>query len=186
MRLGKIVKEAGFRSGVGVAQDFVVVRWQSWSAQPDQWSDQELFCGGGIQRSESGCGYCRTAALRTLLPFTGLLFGHGWVRILSVIAVVMALGMHAGVDMVQRVSPLYCFTLPMGAVLFGYMLLRSMVVTLRQGGIVWRGNVLSAGGFEAWGGLMLRKDWQTLRCVSCLVRRELVARYLRAKPGLFV
>ena len=59
-------------------------------------------------------------------------------RILSVIAVVMALGMHAGVDRVQRVSPLYCFTLPMGAVLFGYMLVRSMVVTLRQGGIVWR------------------------------------------------
>jgi hypothetical protein len=28
--------------------------------------------------------------------------------------------------------------LPIGAVFFSYMLLRSTVVTLRQGGIVWR------------------------------------------------
>jgi hypothetical protein len=76
--------------------------------------------------------------LTNLGPFVGIVFGHGWVRILSVIAAVMALGMHIGVDLVQRASPLYCFTLPIGAVLFGYMLLRSMVVTLRQGGIVWR------------------------------------------------
>jgi hypothetical protein len=76
--------------------------------------------------------------LTNLGPLIGMAFGHGWVRILSAIAAVMALGMHIGVDLVQRVSPLYCVTLPIGAVLFGYMLLRSMVVTLRQGGIIWR------------------------------------------------
>ena len=29
MKLGKIVKQAGFRSAVGVAQDFVTVRWHA-------------------------------------------------------------------------------------------------------------------------------------------------------------
>jgi len=29
MKLGKIVKQAGFRSGVGIAQDAVVVRWHA-------------------------------------------------------------------------------------------------------------------------------------------------------------
>src|ERR1700726_1657508 len=29
MKLGKIVKQSGFRSGVGIAQDFVVVRWHA-------------------------------------------------------------------------------------------------------------------------------------------------------------
>jgi len=42
------------------------------------------------------------------------------------------------VDVVMRVSPLYCFTMPLGALIFSYMILRSTVVTLRQGGIVWR------------------------------------------------
>jgi hypothetical protein len=40
--------------------------------------------------------------------------------------------------MVMRVSPLYALTHPLGGLLFSYMLLRSTVVTLRQGGIIWR------------------------------------------------
>jgi hypothetical protein len=39
---------------------------------------------------------------------------------------------------VMRVSPLYCLTLPLGAAIFAYMVLRSTIITLRQGGIVWR------------------------------------------------
>jgi len=49
-----------------------------------------------------------------------------------------ALAFHLGGDVVMRVSPLYCLTLPLGAVLFSYILLRSTVITLRQGGIYWR------------------------------------------------
>jgi hypothetical protein len=52
----------------------------------------------------------------------------------------MALAFHASVDIVMRVSPLYALTNPLGALLFAYMLLRSTVVTLWQGGIVWRGT----------------------------------------------
>jgi glycosyltransferase involved in cell wall biosynthesis len=137
MRLGKIVKESGFRSGVGVAQDFVVVRWQSGVRNLIHGVTKNFFAGAGF--SVPRVMVAISALLLTNLgPLIGMAFGHGWVRILSAIAAVMALGMHIGVDLVQRVSPLYCVTLPIGAVLFGYMLLRSMVVTLRQGGIIWR------------------------------------------------
>jgi hypothetical protein len=78
--------------------------------------------------------------LMNVLPFAGLIFGHGWVRIFAGICVMIAMCFHAGVDVVMRVSPLYCFTVPIGAVLFAYMLLRSTVYTLRQGGIIWRGT----------------------------------------------
>jgi len=57
---------------------------------------------------------------------------------MSGIAVLIAMGFHAEVDVVMRVSPLYALTQPMGALLFCYMLLRSTVVTLWQGGILWR------------------------------------------------
>jgi hypothetical protein len=73
-----------------------------------------------------------------VLPFVGLVFGHGWIRAFAAIAVLIATGFHLGVDVVMRVSPLYCVTLPLGAVMFAYILLRSTYITLRQGGIVWR------------------------------------------------
>jgi hypothetical protein len=71
-------------------------------------------------------------------PFFGVLLGHGWIRMLAGIAVAMALLFHAGVAYTMRVSPLFALTHPLGAVLLGYMLLRSTIITLKQGGIVWR------------------------------------------------
>ena len=69
-----------------------------------------------------------------------MFFLHGWALVFALVAVVVMLVFHAGVDVVMRVSPLYALTFPLGALILGYMLLRSTVVTLRQGGIVWRGT----------------------------------------------
>jgi len=71
-------------------------------------------------------------------PIFGVFFGQGWTRIFAVAAFVIALCFHTGVDIGMRVSPSYAFTHPLGALLFSYMLLRSTVVTLKQGGIIWR------------------------------------------------
>src|ERR1700676_3485158 len=115
MKLGKIVKQAGFRSGVGVAQDSVVVRWQSGLRNLLNGVTKNFFAGTGFSVPRVIVAIA-ALLLTNFLPFAGVAFGHGWVRILSTIAAVMALSMHAGVDIVQRVSPLYCFTLPIGAV----------------------------------------------------------------------
>jgi hypothetical protein len=74
------------------------------------------------------------------LPIFGAVFGHGWVRFLGLLAVLIPLGFHLGVDIVMGVSPLYAFTYPVGAVLFSYMVVRSVVVTLWHGGVTWRGT----------------------------------------------
>jgi len=137
MRLGKIVKQAGFRSGVAMAQDFVVVRWQSGVRNLIHGVTKNFFAAAGFSVPRVLVAIVGLL-LTNFVPFAGVAFGHGWVRILSAVAAVMALGMHAGVDLVQRTSPLYCFTLPIGAMFFSYMLLRSTVVTLKQGGIIWR------------------------------------------------
>jgi glycosyltransferase involved in cell wall biosynthesis len=139
MKLGKIVKQAGFQSGVGLAQDAVVVRWHAGARNVIHGVTKNFFAGTGfsvLRVIVSIVGLLMT----NILPFLGVAFGHGWVRILAAIAVVMALALHAGVDVVVRASPLYCFTVPIGAVLFSYMLLRSTFFTLKQGGIIWRGT----------------------------------------------
>jgi glycosyltransferase involved in cell wall biosynthesis len=139
MKLGKIVKQAGFRSGVGIAQDFVVVRWHAGARNLINGVTKNFFAGSGFSVARVAISILGLL-LMNVVPFAGLLFGHGWVRIFAGICVLVVLCFHAGVDIVMRVSPLYCFTVPVGAVLFGYMLLRSTVYTLKQGGIVWRGT----------------------------------------------
>jgi glycosyltransferase involved in cell wall biosynthesis len=139
MKLGKIVKQAGFRSAVAVAQDSVVVRWHAGARNLINGVTKNFFAVSGFSVSKVAIAIVGLF-LMNVLPFAGLVFGHGWVRILAGICVVIVLCFHAGVDMVMRVSPLYCFTVPIGAVIFSYMLLRSTVYTLKQGGIIWRGT----------------------------------------------
>ncbi|HEX3118755.1 MAG TPA: hypothetical protein VHP80_06640, partial [Candidatus Acidoferrum sp.] len=76
--------------------------------------------------------------LTNFAPFVGMIFGHGWVRILAAVSVAVALLFHVLVDLGAKISPLYALTHPIGALIFCWMLLRSMIVTLRQGGVVWR------------------------------------------------
>jgi len=137
MKLGKIIKQAGFRSGVGIAQDFIVIRWHAGVGNLIRGVTKNFFASVGY-RVSIVCLSIVVVLAMNVLPFGGLLYGHGWVRVFCAIAILAALSLQAGVDIVMRVSPLYAVTIPIGAVLFSYMLLRSTVVTLLQGGIVWR------------------------------------------------
>jgi hypothetical protein len=137
MKLGKIVKEAGFQSSVGLAQDAVVIRWHAGLGNLVRGATKNFFAA-----LRYNLGLVLLAAIGMLLlnvaPFFALILGHGWIRIFAAVTVVIALGFHAGVNIVMRVSPLYALTHPIGAILFCYMLLRSTVVTLRHGGVTWR------------------------------------------------
>src|SRR6202158_3745791 len=137
MKLGKIVKQSGFRSGVGVAQDFVAVRWHAGIGNLVRGVTKNFFAGVGFSLPFAAISVAGLL-LTNVAPLLGLLFGHWWIRIFAAIALVIALCFHTGVDIGMRVSPLYAFTHPLGALLFSYMLLRSTVVTLKQGGIILR------------------------------------------------
>jgi len=137
MKLAKMIRDAGFRSGVGVSEDAVVVRWHAGLGNLIQGTTKNFFAAFGFSLPFATVGLVGMFAIN-IFPLGGLIFGEGWIRALSAIAVVIALCFHAGVDVVMRVSPLYALTQPLGALLFCYMLLRSTVVTLWQGGIVWR------------------------------------------------
>jgi glycosyltransferase involved in cell wall biosynthesis len=137
MKLGKIVKEAGFRSSVGLAQNAVVIRWHAGLGNLVRGVTKNFFAALGYN-----VALVLLAAIGMLLlnvaPFVAVIVGHGWIRVFAAVTVMIALGFHAGVNIVMRVSPLYALTHPIGAVLFCYMLLRSTVVTLWHGGVTWR------------------------------------------------
>jgi glycosyltransferase involved in cell wall biosynthesis len=137
MKLGKIVKQAGFRSSVGLAREAVVVRWHAGLRNLVRGVTKNFFAAVGYN-----VWVALAAAIGMLLlnvaPFVAIFISHGWIRVLAAAAVAIALGFHVGVDIVMRVSPFYALTHPLGALLFCYMLLRSTVVTLWNGGVTWR------------------------------------------------
>ena len=137
MKLGKIVKQAGFRSGCGVAADYVALRWHAGLGNLVRGVTKNFFASAGYNL---GLVAAQVVGLMMMnvLPFVGVIFAHGWIRLFCAIAALIAVGFQAGVAIVMRVSPLYALTHPLGGLLFCYMLLRSTVVTLWRGGIIWR------------------------------------------------
>ena len=124
MKLGKIVKQSGFRSGVGIAQDSVVVRWHAGLGNLIRGVTKNFFAGAGYNVGIVALGIAGMLLL-DVAPFLGVVFGHGWIRVLAAIAVAIAVGFHAAIAFTLRVSPLYALTHPLGAILLTYMLLRS-------------------------------------------------------------
>ena len=137
MKLGKLMKMAGLRSGVAVAQDMVRVRWQSGLQNVIQGVTKNMF---------AACHYNALFALvamalpliMSVLPFFGLAIATGWPRAFAGIAVAVAVLVHAAMIWSTDASPLYGLTHPLGAVLFSWMLARSAIATLVRGGVVWR------------------------------------------------
>jgi hypothetical protein len=137
MKLGKLIKVAGLRSGVAVAQDMVRVRWHSGVRNVIRGVTKNFF---------AACHYNVWFALAAMvlplimsvLPFFGLVFATGWARIFAGIAVAAAVLIHAAMIWPTDASSLYGLTHPLGAFLFCWMLGRSTIATLWRGGVMWR------------------------------------------------
>ncbi len=139
MKLGKIVRQAGYRSAVGVSAEAVVVRWQSGLGNLLRGTTKNFFAAFGYNLAFAALSLC-VMLVANVLPWFGVAFGSGWVRVFAAIAAGIGLAFLAGVDIGLRVSPLYALTQPLGALFLCYMILRSTIVTLWQRGVTWRGT----------------------------------------------
>src|SRR5712671_6088077 len=102
MKLGKIVKRSGFRSGVGIAQDRVAVRWHAGLGNLIRGVTKNFFAGAGYNVGIVALGIAGLFLI-DVAPFLGIFLGHGWIRMFAAIAVAMALSFHAAVAHTMRV-----------------------------------------------------------------------------------
>jgi len=139
MKLGKLVKEAGIRSGVAKAWDRVRVRWHAGVGNIVRGTTKNFFAAAGYNL---GLAIFQLGMLLLVcvLPWVALPFLRGWALVLDAIAVGMTIAMEAGVAIEVGISPVYALTEPVGALVFSWMLARSVIVTLWSGGITWRGT----------------------------------------------
>ncbi len=137
MKLAKIVKQSGFRSCVGIAQEFVAVRWHAGVQKIADGVKKNFFAAAGFSLGMVALQVAGIVCMN-VVPFLGWPFVRGWMLGFLAVSLGIAIGFHAVAAAVMRASPWYALTQPVGAAIFAYMLLRSTAVTLRQGGIVWR------------------------------------------------
>ena len=139
VKLGKLAKMAGIRSGAGLSGDAVTVEWHSGVGNIIRGTTKNFYAAAGF-RPWLACMQIFNTLLVFVFPFVALPFARGWALLFAGIAVGIAVVAHAGAAIENGVSPLYGFTHPIGALILAWMLARSTFVTLRQGGIVWRGT----------------------------------------------
>jgi glycosyltransferase involved in cell wall biosynthesis len=139
MKLGKLAKEAGVRTGAAKAGDAVSVHWHAGVGNMIRGTTKNFFAASGY-RVWMTLLQIFGLVLMFDLPLIALPYVHGWARIFAAIAVALPLVATAGVAIEFRAPIWYAVTFPIGALIFAWMLARSMIVTLWQGGIVWRGT----------------------------------------------
>ena len=139
LKLGKIVKEAGFRSCVARAEDWVTVHWHAGLGNIVRGTTKNFFAATGFRLPVLASQVIGTLAM-FVLPVAVLPFVRGWALGFAVLASICALVIATGAARAIGTSALYGLTFPLGALIICWMLVRSTAVTLWQGGVTWRGT----------------------------------------------
>ena len=137
LAFGQRVKRAGLRQGVGIAPGLVSVHWATGALGLVDVLTKNLFALFRFYISLL-LAACATILLIGVGPM--LAFALPATRLPALLALLAIASIYR---LSYRVSgnPRWSFFLfPFAAVLLTYSLLRSMVVTLRQGGVIWRGT----------------------------------------------
>ena len=142
MKLGKLVKLGGFRSGVAAANDRIRMRWYEGLRNIVRGTTKNVFAFDDYSIRRVVERVLAVLAV-SLLPFVALLLSSGLTRILAAVSVIIGVALHAWCARTARVSWFYGFTHPIGACILCYLLLHGTVVTVRRGGVVWRDTFYS-------------------------------------------
>ena len=124
MKLGKLVKEGGFRSGVAKAWTEVRVRWHAGLGNIIRGTTKNFFASSGY-KLWIVCFQLVMMLATCVAPWVALPFLRGWALAFDAIAVAMMIAIHAGVCVEVGASPVYALTEPIGALIFCWMLARA-------------------------------------------------------------
>ena len=137
MKLAKLVKLSGRVSCAGAADGLVRVRWQDGFKNLVRGVTKNMFAALGF--SVPLALFVSVAILLiSFVPFARLFFATGAARAAAGVAALAAVLLEGDLAHEGGASRLYGLTHPLGALIFAWMVLRSMIVTLWRGGIVWR------------------------------------------------
>ncbi len=95
MKVGKLVKRGGFRSGLGIAMESVRLRWYSGAGNIVRGLTKNMFAAIGFSLPLA-VGSIALTLMMSVAPFAGVIFASGGARVFACIAAFTALAFHAG------------------------------------------------------------------------------------------
>ncbi len=140
--LARRIKAAGLQSRAAFGVGMVRLRWAEGALGLVNVLTKNLFALFDFHPALLLVG-CGGIAVLTLAPLVGLCFAA--TRVPSALAVACIAWMYGLLWRYSRLPRQSFWLYPAGAVLLIYSLLRSMVTTLAQGGVWWRGTFYSLG-----------------------------------------
>ena len=139
MKLGKLVKKAGFRQRNVFGADLISIRWARGAMGIVNNLTKNFFAILSYQWWRTLLSAFALAFLN-LGPFVGVWLAHAWARVPYAIALGSMFLIYIGMSRRSSVPPYYFLLHPVSSTLFIYTLLRSMFLTLWNNGILWRGT----------------------------------------------
>ena len=139
MKLGKVVKKAGYAQRNVFGGDLISIRWAKGAMGIVNNLTKNFFAVLSFQWWRTLISAAGLAFLN-FSPFLGVFLAHGWARIPYAVALASMFAIYVGMSWRSAVPPYYFLLHPVSTALFIYTLLRSMVLTLWNDGIVWRGT----------------------------------------------
>jgi len=139
MKLGKVIKNAGFRQRCVFGEDLVSLHWAKGAFGIVNNLTKNFFAVLSFQWPRTVATIIGLGFLN-LGPFLGLFFAHGWARVPYAISLISLFGIYYGMSKRSAIPPYYFFLHPVSTSLFMYTLMRSMFHTLWNDGIEWRGT----------------------------------------------
>jgi glycosyltransferase involved in cell wall biosynthesis len=139
MKLGKVVKNAGFAQRNVFGGDLISIRWANGAMGVVNNLTKNFFAVLSFQWprtliSAFGLGFLN------LMPFLGVCLTHGWERVPYAVALGSMFLIYLGMSLRSGVPAYYFLLHPVSTFLFIYTLLRSMFHVLWNDGIIWRGT----------------------------------------------
>jgi glycosyltransferase involved in cell wall biosynthesis len=139
MKLGKVVKNAGFAQRNVFGGDLISLRWAQGAMGVVNNLTKNFFAVLSFQWPRA-LGSCIALAFLNLMPFVGIFLAHGWARVGYGVALLSMFSIYVGMSQKSDIPPYYFVLHPLSSTLFLYTVLRSMALTLSRGGVVWRGT----------------------------------------------
>jgi len=139
MKLGKVVKNAGFAQRNVFGEDLISLRWGKGAFGIVENLTKNFFAVLSFQWPRTVASIIGLGFLN-LGPFLGVWLAHGWARAPYAIALLSLFAIYYGMSRRSAVPSYYFFLHPVSTSLFMYTLLRSMIHTFANNGIVWRGT----------------------------------------------
>jgi glycosyltransferase involved in cell wall biosynthesis len=139
MKLGKVVKNAGFAQRGVFGGDLISLRWAKGAFGIVNNLTKNFFALLSFQWWRTLASVFAVGILN-LGPFFGVWLAHGWARVPYALALASIYLIYWVMSSKSAVGSYYFLLHPVGTSLFMYTLMRSMCHTLWNDGVVWRGT----------------------------------------------